>query len=111
MHIEGKMHVREDVHNGIFIEADIIGDSSCDELVIDALRSTNRSYQPTVTWDENKSCYHLEAQWDADPDWGDDFTAIIQRLGRVVPPELISMRLERPNEPVAEWKALIDMQT
>jgi hypothetical protein len=109
MHIEGKMYIKDDTHNDLFIEVDISGDSSCDELIMNALKAQTGSYATAVSWNADKSCYHLEAQWDPDPDWGDDFTAIWRRLSTVVPSALISMRLERPNQPPYEESCLFDI--
>ena len=109
MFVDGKLYMDSDTHNSLSISVDIFGDDQPDDLIMNALKTTNRSYCPAVTWDENRLCYHVEAQWDVDPDWGDDYMAVIRRLEQVVPRELISVRLERPNQPVHIEGALVDL--
>lgn len=110
MHIEGKMFEKENTPYGLAIEV-VIADDAYDPLIWDTLHTTGGSYTPTVTWNELTSSYHLTADWDPERNWGDDFTSIERRLHAVIPESLISVRYERPNEPVYEEGALIDMET
>lgn len=110
MHIDEKMYEKEGTSLGLFIEIDIFGDPKPDDLVIKALKETAGSYSPTVSWNEEQQCYHLEAEWDPDPNYGDDLTAILQRLREVVPPELISTHIERPNQPSRTELSFIDIE-
>jgi hypothetical protein len=108
MFIHGIMY--ENDADQMMLDVRVFNDDKFDSEILEALRQTNRSYSPHVTWDEELHCYRLEASWDPNPDWGDDFVAIERRLRRVVPVELISVRWERPNEPVFEEAALVDIE-
>ena len=110
MHVSAKLYESPSgTSHGLMLEIHVTGDDTCDEMIMDALKYTGRSYSPTVVWNQDRRSYHLDASWDVDPDWGDDYMAVIRRLEKVVPPELISLRIERPNEPLFEEKALVDI--
>lgn len=109
MFIHGRMFETGNTGD-IAIEVQVQHEDEFNQEVMDALKNTGRSYCPEVTWDNTLHCYIVKAHWDVDPDWGDDFIAIQNRLRRVIPIELISVRWERPNELVWEERALIDVE-